>query len=194
MKDRNSREFYKFAGSIKKFVGDSDPRAQERGIEATLAFVENAAVAGTVAGDVCLVIVAKCLNKSTKSKDLGIKVLMKYIEGGQQKAVERAVRSGLTMKNPKIVTACLAVQEVLRTSGTKMVSIEPMVTSLNDKDHTLPSDDEIELCRASTPASTPKGENEMSATYNDDGFDECSVLSMSPEGVAPATDDDDYNL
>jgi len=44
--DEKSPEFFKYLGLIKKFVIDSNAVAQEKGLEATLAFVENAAVAG----------------------------------------------------------------------------------------------------------------------------------------------------
>lgn len=44
--DEKSPEFNKFVGLVKKFVIDSNAAAQEKGLEAVLAFVENAAVAG----------------------------------------------------------------------------------------------------------------------------------------------------
>lgn len=44
--DEKSPEWNKFLGLIKKFVIDSNAAAQEKGLEAALAYVENAAVAG----------------------------------------------------------------------------------------------------------------------------------------------------
>ncbi len=44
--DEKSAEWNKYLGLVKKFVGDSNVAAQEKGLEATLAFVENAFVAG----------------------------------------------------------------------------------------------------------------------------------------------------
>lgn len=44
--DEKSPEFYKYLGLVKKFVIDGNAIAQEKGLEATLAFVENAAIAG----------------------------------------------------------------------------------------------------------------------------------------------------
>jgi len=44
--DEKSPEFSKYLGLIKKFVIDSNAVAQEKGLEATLAYVENAAAAG----------------------------------------------------------------------------------------------------------------------------------------------------
>lgn len=44
--DEKSPEFSKYLGLVKKFVVDNNAVAQEKGLEATLAYVENAAVAG----------------------------------------------------------------------------------------------------------------------------------------------------
>lgn len=44
--DEKSPEWSKFLGLIKKFVVDSNAVAQEKGLEATLAFVENCGSAG----------------------------------------------------------------------------------------------------------------------------------------------------
>lgn len=44
--DEKSPEFSKYLGLVKKFVVDNNAIAQEKGLEATLAFVENAAFAG----------------------------------------------------------------------------------------------------------------------------------------------------
>ena len=43
--DESSPEYSKFTGQIKKFVIDSNQVAQEKGVEAALAFVECAAAA-----------------------------------------------------------------------------------------------------------------------------------------------------
>ena len=43
--DEASPEYSKFTGMIKKFVMDSNQMAQEKGVEAALAFVESAAAA-----------------------------------------------------------------------------------------------------------------------------------------------------
>jgi len=44
--DEKSPEFLKYLGLIKKFVVDNNAIAQEKGLEASLAFVENYANAG----------------------------------------------------------------------------------------------------------------------------------------------------
>lgn len=44
--DEKAPEWNKFSGIVKKFVIDSNAVAQEKGLEATLVFVENSATAG----------------------------------------------------------------------------------------------------------------------------------------------------
>jgi cytoskeleton-associated protein 5 len=44
--DDKSPEFNKFVGLVQKFVVDSNAVAQEKGLEAVLAFVENSAASG----------------------------------------------------------------------------------------------------------------------------------------------------
>ena len=44
--DEKSPELNKFLGLVKKFVVDSNAVAQEKGLEAVLAYVENSASAG----------------------------------------------------------------------------------------------------------------------------------------------------
>jgi cytoskeleton-associated protein 5 len=44
--DEKSPEFNKFVGLVQKFVVDSNAVAQEKGLEAVLAFVENSAASG----------------------------------------------------------------------------------------------------------------------------------------------------
>lgn len=44
--DEKSPEWNKYLGLIKKFVADSNVAAQEKGLEASLTYIENAHVAG----------------------------------------------------------------------------------------------------------------------------------------------------
>lgn len=50
--EENSPEWNKFLGLVKKFVVDSHAMAQEKGLEATLIFVEMCGVAGKTVGEV----------------------------------------------------------------------------------------------------------------------------------------------
>jgi cytoskeleton-associated protein 5 len=51
--DEKSPEFSKFAPLIKKFVTDSNAVAQEKALDAVIAFVENAAVAPKYENIIC---------------------------------------------------------------------------------------------------------------------------------------------
>ena len=57
----DSANWKKVSGIIKKFITDSNAIAQEKGLEATLAYVENCDAAGRVASDAIEGVVAKCL-------------------------------------------------------------------------------------------------------------------------------------
>lgn len=50
--DEKSPEFAKYLGLVKKFVVDSNAMGQEKGLEATLAYVENYANADRTVGEV----------------------------------------------------------------------------------------------------------------------------------------------
>lgn len=50
--DEKGPEWSKYLGLVKKFVIDSNAVAQERGLEAALAFVENCGHAGKTVGEV----------------------------------------------------------------------------------------------------------------------------------------------
>ena len=71
IEDPKSSEYDKFVPLIKGFVSDGNAAAQVKGLEATLAFLENAAKTSQVAADVSASIVAKCFNAAKT----GIKVL-----------------------------------------------------------------------------------------------------------------------
>lgn len=55
--DESAPEWNKFLGLLKKFVIDSHAMAQEKGLEATLIYVENAGVAGKTVGEVQYLII-----------------------------------------------------------------------------------------------------------------------------------------
>ena len=68
--DPKSSEYDKFVGLIKNFPADANAAAQVKGLDATIAFVENAAAVPKIAAEVASSVVAKCFN-STKT---GVKV------------------------------------------------------------------------------------------------------------------------
>lgn len=73
--DDKSPEFGKYLGLVKKFVTDSNAMGQEKGLEATLAFVENYAHAGKTVGEVMAGIVAKCMAaQKSRTRELALQV------------------------------------------------------------------------------------------------------------------------
>ncbi|XP_026670191.1 protein mini spindles isoform X2 [Ceratina calcarata] len=130
--DEKSPEWNKFLGFIKKFVSDSNAVAQEKGLEATLAFVENAAVAGKTVGEVMNGIVTKCIAApKTKTKELAVQITLMYIEIEKHEAVQEELLKGTEAKNPKIVAACISTLTLaLRQFGPKVINIKPLVKKI----------------------------------------------------------------
>ena len=61
--DNDDAGFKKFAPIIKKFVVDSNAVAQEKGLVAAMAFVENSDLAGRLGNEITDGLVLKCLGK-----------------------------------------------------------------------------------------------------------------------------------
>lgn len=141
--DEKSAEWNKYVGFIKKFVADSNAAAQEKGLEATLAFVENAAVAGKIVGEVMSGIVSRCIAApKTKTKELAVQITLMYVEIERHEAVQEELLRGTDAKNPKIVSACIATLTLaLREFGPKVVSVKPLMKKianfLEDRDKTV---------------------------------------------------------
>lgn len=141
--DEKGPEWSKFLGLVKKFVVDSNALAQEKGLEATLVFVENCGHAGKTVGDVMNGIVTKCLGApKAKTKDLGMQIALMYVEIEKHDAVIEELIKGFDHKNPKIVSACVStVLLALREFGAKVVNVKPLVkkipTLLSDRDKTV---------------------------------------------------------
>ncbi|XP_033117139.1 cytoskeleton-associated protein 5-like isoform X3 [Anneissia japonica] len=127
--DSKSPEFTKYLGIIKKFVVDTNAVAQEKGLDATLAFLENAASAHKTCAEVSAGVVTKCLNSSrTKTKEKGIEILMVCIELEKQEIVIEEVMKGLTNKQPKIVAASILVlRTAISNFGSKIITLKPIV-------------------------------------------------------------------
>ncbi|CAH0561277.1 unnamed protein product [Brassicogethes aeneus] len=128
-----SPEFGNFLGLVRKFVIDSNVVGQEKGLEATLAYVENYALAGKTAAEVMSGIVAKCIAApKAKTRELALQVTLMYIEIGKQEVVMEELVKGIEQKNPKIVVACLqAVTTALREFGSKIIRVEPLLLKIS---------------------------------------------------------------
>ncbi|KAI5733008.1 hypothetical protein M8J76_006606 [Diaphorina citri] len=163
--DEKSPEFNKFLGLIKKFVTDSNAVAQEKGLEATLAYVENAAVAGRTVGEVVSGIVNKCIAApKAKTKDLSLQIILMYIEIEKQDIVMEELIKGLDHKTPKNIAACVnAITCALREFGEKVIGIKPLLKKcpsiLEHKDKTVRDEGKalmIEMFRWIGPALRPQ--------------------------------------
>ncbi|GAB0097358.1 protein mini spindles [Sergentomyia squamirostris] len=138
--DEKSPEWNKFLGLMKKFVVDSNVMAQEKGLEATLVFVENCGFAGKTVGEVMSGIVSKCIGApKAKTKDLAMQISLMYIEIEKHEMVMEELIKGMENKNPKIGAACIATTtQALREFGSKVIAVKPIVkkiaTLLSDRD------------------------------------------------------------
>ncbi|KAL0125152.1 hypothetical protein PUN28_004351 [Cardiocondyla obscurior] len=130
--DEKSPEWNKYIGFIKKFVTESNAAAQEKGLEATLAFVENAAVAGKIVIEVMNSIVSKCIAApKAKTKELAVQITLMYIEIEKYEAVQDELLKGTEAKNPKIVSACIATLTLaLKEFGPKVISMKLLMKKI----------------------------------------------------------------
>lgn len=130
--DEKAPEWNKYLGLIKKLVIDSHAMAQERGLEATLVFVENAGNAGKTVGEVVSGMVAKCFSApKAKIKDLAFQITLMYIEIERHEATIDELVKGLDAKNPKIVAAAVSIiTQALREFGSKVVGIKPFIKKI----------------------------------------------------------------
>ncbi|KAK0183474.1 hypothetical protein PV327_001512 [Microctonus hyperodae] len=141
--DEKSPEWNKFLGLIKKFVIDSNAPAQEKGLEAALTFIENAACAGKTAGEVMNGIVNKCVAApKIRTKDLAVQISLMYIEIEKHEVVQEELLKGTEAKNPKITSACInTLTLALKEFGSKVINIKPLLKKLpaflEDRDKTV---------------------------------------------------------
>lgn len=132
--DDKSPEFGKYLGLVKKFVVDSHAVGQEKGLEATLAFIENYAHAGKTVGEVMSGIISKCIAApKNRTKELAVQVILMYIEIEKGEVVQEELLKGMEQKNPKIVAACIsAITTALKEFGSKIITVKPLVKKIPD--------------------------------------------------------------
>lgn len=149
--DEKSPEFQKYLGLLKKFVIDSNAVAQEKGLTAVLAYVENSGYASRTVGDVMSGIISKCFSSPrAKTKELALEIVLMYIEIEKQDVVSEELIKGLENKSPKVVAACIiALKESLHLFGSKVIAIKPVVKVLPklllDKDKSVRDESKM-LC------------------------------------------------
>uniref|UniRef100_A0A668A4N8 Cytoskeleton associated protein 5 n=1 Tax=Myripristis murdjan TaxID=586833 RepID=A0A668A4N8_9TELE len=132
IEDEKSPEWGKYLGLVKKFVTESNAVAQLKGLEAALAFIENAHVAGKTTGEVVSGVVTKVFNQpKARAKELGTDICLMYIEIEKAEVVQDELLKGLDNKNPKIVVACIeTLRKALSEFGSKIVTLKPVVKIL----------------------------------------------------------------
>nr|XP_046250377.1 cytoskeleton-associated protein 5 isoform X2 [Scatophagus argus] len=132
IEDEKSPEWGKYLGLIKKFVTDSNAVAQLKGLEAALAFIENAHAAGKTTGEVVSGVVTKVFNQpKARAKELGTDICLMFIEIEKAEVVQDELLKGLDNKNPKIVVACIeTLRKALSEFGSKIVTLKPVVKVL----------------------------------------------------------------
>uniref|UniRef100_A0A8C3XB01 Cytoskeleton associated protein 5 n=1 Tax=Cyanoderma ruficeps TaxID=181631 RepID=A0A8C3XB01_9PASS len=130
--DEKSPEWSKYLGLIKKFVTDSNAVAQLKGLEAALAYVESAHVAGKTTGEVASGVVNKVFNQpKARAKELGEDICLMYIEIEKGEAIQEELLKGLDNKNPKIIVACIeTLRKALSEFGSKIISLKPIIKVL----------------------------------------------------------------
>ncbi|KAL7992320.1 hypothetical protein Chor_016576 [Crotalus horridus] len=132
IEDEKSPEWSKYLGLIKKFVTDSNAVVQLKGLEAALAYVENAHVAGKTTGEVVSGVVNKVFNQpKAKAKELGIDICLMFIEIEKGEIVQEELLKGLDNKNPKIIVACIeTLRKALSEFGSKIIALKPIIKML----------------------------------------------------------------
>uniref|UniRef100_A0A8D2LPH5 Cytoskeleton associated protein 5 n=1 Tax=Varanus komodoensis TaxID=61221 RepID=A0A8D2LPH5_VARKO len=132
IEDEKSPEWSKYLGLVKKFVTDSNAVAQLKGLEAALAYVENAHVAGKTTGEVVSGVVNKVFNQpKARAKELGIDICLMFVEIEKGEIVQEELLKGLDNKNPKIIVACIeTLRRALSEFGSKIISLKPIIKVL----------------------------------------------------------------
>uniref|UniRef100_A0A674AWJ9 Cytoskeleton associated protein 5 n=1 Tax=Salmo trutta TaxID=8032 RepID=A0A674AWJ9_SALTR len=132
IEDEKSPEWGKYLGLLKKFVTDSNAVAQLKGLEAALAYIKNAHVAGKTSGEVVSGVVSKVFNQpKARAKELGSDICLMYMEIERAEVVQDELIKGLDNKNPKIVVTCIeTLRKALSEFGSKIITLKPVVKVL----------------------------------------------------------------
>ena len=132
--DDKASEFNKYASLLKKAPLDTNITAQEKGLAAVSAFLNNAnmSISAKIAGD----IVAGCLAKSIlqtrpKIKELSQEIILMYIELEKNQLVCDELIANFENKSPKIAVGCiLYAREALNQFGPRIVKVAPIIKLL----------------------------------------------------------------
>lgn len=141
--DEKSPEWNKYLSLIRNFVRDGHAMAQERGLEAALMFVQKAACAGKIAGEVMFGLVEKCFSASKiKVNEMVLDITFMYIEIGKHEATVDELVRATEVKNPKIVATSISLlTRALHEFGHKVIGIKALIKKipvlLGDRDRNV---------------------------------------------------------
>ena len=124
--------FPQYSSNVKKFITDSNAVAQEKGLEAALAYVENCEAAGRVTSECVDGIVSKCVAApKAKTKELAKQIVLMFCEiEHYEKAIEELLK-GLSQKNPKVVSGCINIMtDCLHAFGAKVIKVSPLLKAI----------------------------------------------------------------
>lgn len=101
---------------MRKFPTDSNAAAQEKALEVTLLYLQQASCAGKIVSEVMSGVVAKCITAAkAKSKELAAEIALTCVEIEKQEQVQEELTKGMDQKNPKVVAGCIAIlSQILR--------------------------------------------------------------------------------
>lgn len=130
--DAKCPEWKKYLGLMKVLVVDGHALSQERCLEVTLMFVQKAACAGKIVGNVMSGLVQKCfLVPKANVKALALQITLTYIQIGKHDATVAELIRGIEAKNSKIAAASIAVvARALHQFGDKVIEVDSLVKKL----------------------------------------------------------------
>lgn len=106
--------------------------AQEKGLEAALAYVENCRTADRVSAECIDGVVTKCVAApKTKTKDLAKQIVLMFCEiESYEKVIEELIK-GFAHKNPKVVSGCINnMTACLHNFGAKVIKVSPLLKAI----------------------------------------------------------------
>ena len=132
--DDRASEFNKYASLLKKAPIDTNIAAQEKGLAAVSAFLNNANM--NISAKISSDIISGCLTKSIlqtrpKIKELNQEIILMYIELERHQLVSDELIANFENKSPKIAVNCiLYATEALKQFGPKIIKIAPIIKLL----------------------------------------------------------------
>ncbi|KAJ2163191.1 hypothetical protein GGF46_000121 [Coemansia sp. RSA 552] len=130
---QDGAQFRAYESFLDKMVLDTNMAAQEAGVSAVAAFVENAPNPTRRREEIVSGIVAKCLSATKAGTRTGAKeVLLLLSEADTPAPVVTGLIEGFDAKQPKAITAAVAaVRDVVHAFGIKFINLKPLLKALS---------------------------------------------------------------